>query len=195
MSAQKSGEIPCLVVGTLNLLGDAHNPFEFLPKGGDDSTSLLFMQNYQTLELAATSLTFDRVKTLYDDVALHAASSLNETMPLDSANILRALEEHSDKNQGRVWGFFQDEILRNDNKILDRRFNLITLATSSLENTPLSVLCARKEEEEQQQQWQLVAGDDDAAARKAVVSAFSLLAGAYQRDARLLAWDLVCVSQ
>ena len=164
-----------LLVGTLNLLGDAANPFEFLPKGGDASAEE-FITNYLALEKSASSLTFDAVTNLAAAVQSRAGS-----LPPEIQEMLGVLADHSAAHDGRVWGFFQDGILQNENKILDQRFNLLTLATSPLDDMPLHTLCAAPHK----QQWHL-------ASEEAVIAAFSALVPAYLRDARLFVWDLAC---
>jgi len=164
-----------LLVGTLNLLGDAANPFEFLPKGGDASAEE-FITNYLALEKSASSLTFDAVTNLAAAVQSRAGS-----LPPEIQDMLGVLADHSAAHDGRVWGFFQDGILQNENKILDQRFNLLTLATSPLDDMPLHTLCAAPHK----QQWHL-------ASEEAVIAAFSALVPAYLRDARLFVWDLAC---
>lgn len=181
----------CCLVGTLNLLGDASNPVEFLPKGGNDEDAACFMQSYQLLERTATSLTSADVKKLSDEVraaasgmvlkptlgapltcmdqharsrqryfTLHIGSTQltwNEMaqLPREIENGLSALWEHSAQNEDRVWGYFQEDVLRNDNKILDERFNLISFATCPLDNTPVRSLFPS----ELHQQWHVLRGN------------------------------------
>ena len=52
------------------------------------------------------------------------------TIPEELQESLSAMEESAAGNGGAVWNYFQEEVLRNDNKIVDNRFNLLTMATS-----------------------------------------------------------------
>ena len=66
----------CFLVGTLNLLGDASNPVEFLPMGGNDEDAAGFLRSYQLLERTATSFTSTDVKKLSDAVRAAAAGTV-----------------------------------------------------------------------------------------------------------------------
>jgi len=68
------------LVGTLNLLGDASNPVEFLPKGGTDEDAAGVWRNYELLEGAATSLTLGDVNKLSDQVR-DAAGTVRKRAP------------------------------------------------------------------------------------------------------------------
>jgi len=164
-----------VLVGTLNLLGDANNPVEFLPLEGSLS-SQTFMRSYQTLELAAKDLTFETVDKLV------AAIRIAGKLPTEVEDMLARLLQHASDNGGKVWGFFDAKSLRNDNQILDQRLNLLTLATCSLANGPLSSFSTP----EHQQQWHL---SNDVSK---VIAIMSKLAPAYSKDAGLFVWDLAC---
>ena len=60
---------------------------------------------------------------------------------------------------GRVWGYFTREVLGNDNKIMHRRLNMLTLATAPTRDLPLAAhrraTCL--------QQWHLAMGPSGAA--------------------------------
>ena len=66
----------CFLVGTLNLLGDASNPVEFLPMGGNDEDAAGFLRSYQLLERTATSFTSTDVKKLSDAVRAAAVGAV-----------------------------------------------------------------------------------------------------------------------
>ncbi len=66
----------CFLVGTLNLLGDASNPVEFLPMGGNDEDAAGTLRCYQLLERTATSLTSSDVEKLSDAVRAAAAGTV-----------------------------------------------------------------------------------------------------------------------
>ena len=76
-------------------------------------------------------------------------------LPREIEDGLSALWEHSAQREGRVWGYFQEDVLRNDNKIVDERFNLISFATCPLDNTPIRSLFPS----ELHQQWHVLRGD------------------------------------
>ncbi len=171
------------LVGTLNLLGDAYNPFEFLPRGGNDAAAARMISNYQTIEKKALELTFHDFKGLYDDIrGLPDVGCAEECEKLVSQ-----LAVHSANNDGRIWGFFQGDILRNDNKIINKRLNLICLATLPVDNALLGDICS-PDLHQQSHIMRRTATE----ARATVVAAFGALFTAYSRDYCLLLWDLVC---
>ena len=72
---------------------------------------------------------------------------------------------------------FFKEYLSNDNKILDKRLNMITMANAPLKDLDLTF------ENNVTQQWHLVSN---------WVDTFKQLLPYYERDANLFLWDMCC---
>eukprot|EP00928_Gymnodinium_smaydae_P030166 TRINITY_DN22494_c0_g2_i1.p1 TRINITY_DN22494_c0_g2~~TRINITY_DN22494_c0_g2_i1.p1 ORF type:complete len:482 (+),score=79.19 TRINITY_DN22494_c0_g2_i1:51-1448(+) len=99
-----------VVIGSLNLLGDAYNPFEFL------SNDASFSSHYKKLEQTALSLTLEQF--------------LAGLGALDISGVLDPLRSHCEAGKS-IWSFFDESRLNNDNKFLQPRLNLITFAMRS----------------------------------------------------------------
>lgn len=168
-------------VGTLNLLGDCSNPVEFLPQDVRQ-----FMHSYQQIERTALSLTIAPVAEIADAVRRTAGAP---ALPPEVENALDALDAHCSQNGDLVWAYFSDDTLRNDNKILGQRLNLLTLAMASLDE---ALLRGQPSATENAQQWQIVQIEQGSTAK--VISAFGTLAraDAYSRDGNLFVWDVAC---
>ena len=96
-----------LLVGTLNCLGDAFNPFEFL------SEDAAFRASCDKLHAAADALDWDNFSKGCGNIDIKAATS--------------RLQAHCHKG-GTVWSFFDEPTLLNDNKIVEPRLNLLIFA-------------------------------------------------------------------
>jgi hypothetical protein len=167
-----------LLVGSLNLCGDCHNPLEFLALANDR-----FMENYRTLERCAKALRLTEVHEFIQSIRV-----AKYTIPEELQESLSAMEESAAGNGGAVWNYFQEEVLRNDNKIVDNRFNLLTMATSPLNDFGADI----KDEwgETETQQWHVLR--DRAGGSSALASIFGRLLVSYLRDTQLFLWDAVC---
>ena len=166
-----------LLVGSLNLCGDCHNPLEFLALANDR-----FMENYRTLERCAKALRLTEVHEFIQSIRV-----AKYTIPEELQESLSAMEESAAGNGGAVWNYFQEEVLRNDNKIVDNRFNLLTMATSPLKDFGADM----KDEwgETETQQWHVLR--DRAGGSSALASIFGRLLVSYLRDTQLFLWDAV----
>ena len=167
-----------MLVGSLNLCGDCHNPLEFLALANDR-----FMENYRTLERCAKALRLTEVHEFIQSIRV-----AKYTIPEELQESLSAMEESAAGNGGAVWNYFQEEVLRNDNKIVDNRFNLLTMATSPLKDFGADM----KDEwgETETQQWHVLR--DRAGGSSALASIFGRLLVSYLRDTQLFLWDAVC---
>jgi hypothetical protein len=167
-----------LLIGSLNLCGDCHNPLEFLALANDR-----FMENYRTIERCAKELRLTEVHGFIQSIR-----EAKYTIPEALQESLSAMEESAAENEGVVWNYFQEEVLRNDNKILDSRFNLLTMATSPLEDFGVDM----KDEwgATETQQWHVFR--DRAGGSSAFASVFGRLLVSYLRDTQLFLWDAVC---
>jgi len=168
-------------VGTLNLLGDCSNPVEFLPQDAPQ-----FLQSYQQIERTALSLTLTPVAEIAETVR---ATAGNPALPSEVERALDALRDHCRQHDGLVWAYFSDATLKNDNKILDQRLNLLSLATASLDG---ALLGGQQSADENAQQWHIVQVEQGS--MKRVTRAFGALAraDAYSRDGNLFVWDVAC---
>lgn len=141
-----------LMVGTLNALGDALNPFEFLSEEPEMKAGC------EKLHAAADALTWQVFAEGVGD--------------LDVSEATAALQAHcADKD---LWSYFDEATLKNDNKLLEQRFNLLTFAMAP-------------HGDGHQLAWQHLGGW--------VEEMRALLCGAsatYAKDPNLLVWDLVC---
>ena len=108
-----------LTCGVLNLLGEAFNPFEFLP-----TKDAAFMQSYAALRGEWESLQWGDVERCALLLERHGSSGL--------AAALADLRASCEANQGLVAPYFNEEVLKNDNKHLANRINLITMAMSTV---------------------------------------------------------------
>ena len=102
-----------LLVASLNCLGEAFNPFEFLSESNEDCC--------EQLEIAARALTFEVFAEASGSVLSSGAS------PTGAAAALGRLRAHVDCGKS-LWSFFDEPTLANDNKFLDERLNLVTFA-------------------------------------------------------------------
>jgi len=97
------------LVGSLNLLGDGLNPFEFLP-----ITDAKFMAQYTILASRAVSLEWKDFSTYSDKI------------PPEMKEVFSTFETHC--KDETPWSFFDEKHLKMDNKLMDGRINLLTMA-------------------------------------------------------------------
>ena len=98
-----------MLIGTLNCLGEAFNPFEFLSASN--------LASCEKLQRAARALTLPEIE---------ASGALN-AQPAGGEAALTRLRDHV--AAGRApWEFFDEATLANDNKLLESRVNMLTLA-------------------------------------------------------------------
>ena len=98
-----------VMVGTLNCLGEAYNPFEFLAASNSASCEQL-MATARALPLSA----------------LDSSGALG-TPPTGGEAVLSRLREHVAAGRA-VWDFFDEATLAHDNRLLEARVNLLTFA-------------------------------------------------------------------
>ena len=196
--ATSTKDPPSYRVATLNLLGEASNPFEFLPLADDT-----FMEQYAVLEDCARSLVWDDVEDYFLHILSLEPDSSGDAIQRAGAD----LRVHCDTMEavvsgtqdGTVWTYFQEAVLSNDNKILDERLNMLTMATLPLSDLPKdmqSLWAAPSQhvdgayEPRPTQQWHLNRMQD----RMSWVGPFCELTQrqSYQKDPNLFLWDLVC---
>lgn len=146
---------------TFNLLGDATNPFEFLSKS--DSS---YMLNYKNIEIYAANIFLSHIEKIFSQLGPQT-EKINLQM--------ERLRNHCVNES--IWSFFKKNILSNDNKILDKRLNMITMANAPLKDLDLTF------ENNVTQQWHLVSN---------WVDTFKQLLPYYERDANLFLWDMCC---
>jgi hypothetical protein len=143
-----------LCVGSLNCLGDAFNPFEFL---SDDPN---FRTACDKLHTAADVLTWDEF--------------MAGSVKVDLSSAAAGLRAHCVEGGKTLFSFFDEGVLKNDNKLLEPRLNLLTFAM-------------RAHGPSGQPTWQLL--DNWEAEMKALCDGGS---EAYQKDPNLLLWDCAC---
>ena len=100
-----------IFVGSLNCLGEAVNPFEFLSSEN--------AVNVEALQKVALSLTWDAF------TAACGAEVCAALPPGGEAAFARMQEHCSSKS---LWSFFDEPTLVNDNKMLAERLNMVTFA-------------------------------------------------------------------
>ena len=153
---------PALLVGTLNCLGDAHNPFEFMC---DDAS---FEKSYKVLHDAALQLS-------WDGFAARCGAELLATSGVDggAAAAVGRLRTHCEGG-APLWTFFDEATLHNDNKLTAPRLNLLTFALRphGADARPSWLL---------RDSW-----------REEVRSLAARPDSPYARDANLFVWDLAC---
>ena len=153
---------PALLVGSLNCLGDAHNPFEFMC---DDAS---FEKSYKVLHDAALQLSWDGFAARCG-AELLAASGVGG----GAAAAVGRLRTHCEGG-APLWTFFDEATLHNDNKLTAPRLNLLTFALRphGADARPSWLLRDSWREEMRS----LVAQPDSP----------------YAKDANLFVWDLAC---
>jgi hypothetical protein len=144
-----------VAVATLNVLGDSYNPFEFL---NDDSA---FLGDYNALADSADTIT-------WDDVVAVAGSEVIEACP----EAMKELEDYCKVEGNGVYRFFNEDKLKNDNKLTNGRINLITQAMIGYNNEPLWWAV---------ETWQ-----------KNIVSQIQTDNCDYASDYTLYVWDVIC---
>ena len=153
---------PALLVGSLNCLGDAHNPFEFMC---DDTT---FKKSYKVLHDAALQLS-------WDGFAACCGAELLAMSGVDggAAAAIGRLRMHCESG-APLWTFFDEATLHNDNKLTTPRLNLLTFAL-------------RPHGADARPSWQL-----RDRWREEMMSLVALPDSPYAKDANLFVWDLAC---
>mmetsp|Transcript_16494 Transcript_16494/g.19509 ORF Transcript_16494/g.19509 Transcript_16494/m.19509 type:complete len:587 (-) Transcript_16494:17-1777(-) len=168
-----------LIAGVLNLLGEGFNPFEFLPQ------QPIFLECYETLLHEWDHLRWEHISPYID--SLSSFSSEVDSC-IDQFRIhCEKSEANSDK--GSVASYFSEIILKNDNKFLDHRLNLVTFAMR-----PYKMTQNDNDDEKCFAQWRLL--DSNNGQTSLWIKELSLLLqkqnGSYLKDPRLLIWDLCC---
>ena len=152
------------LIGTMNMLGDAYNPFEFLAV--DDAK---FMNVCESFEARARAVTWADLD----------AQGLNELIEACGGAVADRLQAMRSKE---AWAAMDDNALEDDNKFFDHRMNLIVFAMRRFDRD--AATCADKgplvwELTSNKEWWQLLKrccekGDT------------------YRKSPSLLAWDLLC---
>ena len=152
------------LIGTMNMLGDAYNPFEFLAV--DDAK---FMNVCESFEARARAVTWADLD----------AQGLNELIEACGGAVADRLTAMRSKE---AWAAMDDSALEDDNKFFDHRMNLIVFAMRRFDRD--AATCADKgplvwELTSNKEWWQLLKrccekGDT------------------YRKSPSLLAWDLLC---
>ena len=143
-----------LLIGTLNCLGEAFNPFEFLSASN--------LASCEKLQVAARALTLPDIE---------ASGALN-AQPAGGEAVLTRLRDHVAAGRA-LWEFFDEATLANDNKLLDSRVNMLTLAM-------------RQHGANGQSMWLKLA------TWPAELCAIASTSSAYAGDANLWLFDLAC---
>lgn len=126
MSSDNETFQPCLL-GTLNLLGDDYNPFQFIPLQNAE-----WISKYQQLLDKALDLTWKDLSPIVTEIRN------DQQCPDVVHNILQRLEDHCRSKgmvKNSVWSFLTehgDAIMRNNNKIVDMRINMLEFAMAPL---------------------------------------------------------------
>jgi len=154
-----------VLVGSLNCLGEAFNPFEFLSSANLEGTELL--------QSAAEGLTWEAFAATCGERLL---SDTATAMPTGGADALARLREHC--NGGHtLWSFFDEPTLEKDNKLLEGRLNLLQFAM-------------RGHGDADEPQWLLLERWVDEMAALVETHASQT----YASDPNLWLWDLTCNS-
>jgi len=158
--------MPKIFVASQNMLGDAFNPVEFLATGDKE-----FMDRYAALEQIALTLKVEDIREYKDEILAG-----REPGPLHST--WEALAAHAAANGDCVWKFFDTVVLKNDNKLLGARINLLTFAMRPVGSV-------------KQWEWCLHAHEE---VKEAVTSQFiaCLDGSTYKKDPYMFVWDLAC---
>ena len=98
------------LIGTMNMLGDAYNPFEFLAV--DDSKFMAVCESFEARARAVTWADLD-------------AQGLNELVEACGGAVADRLAAMRSKE---AWAAMDDSALEDDNKFFDHRMNLIVFA-------------------------------------------------------------------
>ena len=153
---------PALLVGSLNCLGDAHNPFEFM------CNDAAFEKSYKVLHDKALQLS-------WDGFAAGCGAELLAVSGVDgvAASAIERLKTHCEGGAA-LWTFFDEATLHNDNKLTTPRLNLLTFALRphGADARPSWLLRDR---------W-----------REEMRSLVALPDSPYAKDAKLFVWDLAC---
>ncbi len=153
-----------LLVGTLNLLPAAFNPFEYI------SADPSFVADYKLLERRAQSITWDDVLATCGPELLKLVAEV--------APAYDQFREHLFLKGRHLWSFFSEDdhgVLKNANKLLSPRINLLVFAMR-----PHGAASG---------QW-LLLESWRAALRDVAASADA--ESPYAADPNLLLWDLAC---
>ena len=156
------------LIGTLNCLGDAYNPFEFMCD--EDG----FQAAYTCLHEAAVGLTWQQFAEGCGEEVL-ASPGVN-------ANVTQAvarLKAHCDGG-APLWQFFDEATLVQDNKLVAPRLNLLTFALRPHGGDNDKDARPAWEMREQWRHEMLALGAEDTCAAP------------YAADANLWLWDLAC---
>ena len=158
------------LIGTLNCLGDAYNPFEFIC---DEAG---FQAAYARLHEAAMGLTWQQFAEGCGEEVL-ASPGVNA----NAAQAVARLKAHCDGGK-QLWHFFDEVSLAQDNKLVAPRLNLLTFALRPHGGDGGDDKDARPAWE-MRAQWRhemLALGAEDTCAAP------------YAADASLWLWDLAC---
>jgi hypothetical protein len=152
------------LIGTMNMLGDAYNPLEFLAV--DDAA---FMGACSSFEARARAVKWDDLD----------AQGLGELVEACGGN-MGALNEM--RLRGEAWAAMDEVSLEDDNKYFDHRMNLIVFAMRRFDKD--TATCA----EAGPLVWELAAGREwfD------LLKGCCIHGGTYKQSPCLLAWDLLC---
>jgi hypothetical protein len=104
------------LIGTMNMLGDLYNPFEFLAV--DD---VKFMATYSDFEAKAMAVTFA-------DLRAHGLYELAAACDASAPETLAAWERTAKEQNREAWAAMDEPSLEYDNKYFDHRMNLIVFA-------------------------------------------------------------------
>lgn len=151
-----------LLVGSLNCLGDAHNPFEFMC---DDAA---FEKSVKVLQDVALQLS-------WDGFAAGCGAKLLAATGIDggAAAAIERLKTHCEGGAA-LWAFFDEACLQMDNKLTTPRLNLLTFAL-------------RPYGADERPSWLRRDGW-----REEMLTLVALPDSPYAEDARLFVWDLAC---
>lgn len=151
-----------MLVGSLNCLGDAHNPFEFI---SDDPT---FRAGYDRLHQAAEELSWLDFEASCGSGVLTAPGADGK-----AGDALARLKTHCDEGRS-LWAFFDEPTLEQDNKMHDLRFNLLTFAMMPYGED-------RRPTWELQESW-----------REEMIALLARADSSYAQDVNLWLWDVTC---
>ena len=165
-SRESPTEPSVVLIGTLNCLGDAYNPFEFMC---DEAG---FQAAYARLQEVATGLTWQQFA---DGCGEEVLTSWG--VGTNAAQALARLQAHCDSGK-QLWQFFDEATLAQDNKLVAPRLNLLTFAMrphgGDSDARPAWELC---------EHWR----------KEMLTLATTAVAEApYTADANLWLWDLAC---
>lgn len=155
---------PQILVGTLNLLGDAFNPFEFLPLSDGE-----MMKHHGVLKAKFQELRWSEVEEA-------SRSIFKDLLPKASVEeALGRLQNHCQSSS--LFLYFDKEALKLDNKFIENRTNLLTMALMPCGNGTQCDMLVPGAPWMDRLRNQVVSDAPDAA---------------YSIDPNLFLWDLVC---